>query len=272
MFKGENQLLQFDAKKIASLDRLYSSPQIVEQRVRLRAAIAARAGEKGLDVGCGAGHMVCELAAEVGPAGHVTGIDASADAVAACVARVACDGLAHIVDIRQCDAAMLDFADASFDFVTASQSYCYVPDIAGAMREAARVLRPGGRLLLLDTDWEACVWKSADDARMRRLLAARAAAQFAHADLPRKLHALLAAAGLRLNAVSAVPIIETRFDRDSWVAGLIDTVRGGARKGGVDAAELKAWEEDMRSRGAEGDWFFCLNRLIFSASRAGPPS
>ncbi len=265
-------MITFDAKKIANLDRVYSSPQIIEQRVRLRAAIAALPGERGLDVGCGAGHLVCELAAEVGAAGRITGIDASADAVQACLDRVARDGLQEIVAIRQCDAAVLNFPDASFDFVTASQAYCYVPDIAGAMREVARVLRPAGRLLLLDTDWDACVWKSADDARMRRLLAARAAAQFAHADLPRKLHALIAAAGLRLDAVTAVPIIETRFDPDSWVAGLIDTVRGGARKGGIDAGEIKDWEEDMRSRSAEGDWFFCLNRLIFSAAKPGRPS
>ena len=89
-------MLSFDAKKIASLDRVYSSPQIVEQRVQLRAAIGAQAGERGLDVGCGAGHMVCELAAEVGPTGHITGIDASPDAVAACVARAARDALRRL--------------------------------------------------------------------------------------------------------------------------------------------------------------------------------
>jgi ubiquinone/menaquinone biosynthesis C-methylase UbiE len=263
-------LITFDAKKIASLDRVYSSPQIVAQRVQLRAAIGARPGERGLDVGCGAGHMLCELAAEVGPTGHITGIDASDDAVAACTARVARDGFAHIVDIRRCDAAALDFPDASFDFVTGAQSYCYVPDVAGAMCEAARVLRPGGRLHVLDTDWDVCAWKSADDARMRRMFDERGAAQFAHPHLPRQLHAHLAAAGLRLDAVSAVPIIETRFDPDSWVAGLIDSVRGGAKKAGVPPDEIKAWEEDLRSRTGDGDpgnWFFCLNRLIFSATK-----
>ena len=265
----EAYLLSFDAKKIASLDRAYSSPQIVEQRVQLRAAIGAQAGERGLDVGCGAGHMVCELAAEVGPTGHITGIDASPDAVAACVARAAREGLAQRIDIRQCDAAVLEFPDAHFDFVTGSQSYCYVPDTAGAMREAARVLRKGGRLLILDTDWDLCVWKSVDDARMRRMFEARGRAQFAHPRLPLALHGLLVAAGLRLDKVSAVPIIETCFDPDSWVAGLIDTVRGGALKGGIAPAEVQAWEADMRARkgGAAGDWFFCLNRLIFSASK-----
>ena len=65
------------------------------------------AWELRLDVGCGAGHMVCELAAEVGPTGHITGIDASPDAVAACVARAARDGFSQRIDIRQCDAAVL---------------------------------------------------------------------------------------------------------------------------------------------------------------------
>lgn len=259
----------FDARKIASLDKTYSSPQIVEARTKLRAAIAAQPGERGLDVGCGAGHMVCEIASEVGPSGHITGIDASADSVAACIARVARDGLGHIVDIQKGDAASLEFPDSHFDFVTGSQSYCYVPDTARAMREAARVLRPGGRLVILDTDWDVLAWKSSDNERMLRIMAARCKAQFENAHLPRDLHVHLAAAGLRLEGVTAAPIIETRFDPDSWVASLINTTRAGALKGGIPADELQAWEDDMRSRTGEGDWFFCMNRLIFRAAKPG---
>jgi ubiquinone/menaquinone biosynthesis C-methylase UbiE len=53
---------QFEAEDIARLERAYSTPQIVDQRRRFRAAVAARPGEVGLDVGCGAGHLACELA------------------------------------------------------------------------------------------------------------------------------------------------------------------------------------------------------------------
>ena len=68
---------QFQAADVARLDRAYSTPQIIEQRRRFRAAVAARPGEVGLEVGCGAGHLACELAREVAPSGRVVAIDKS---------------------------------------------------------------------------------------------------------------------------------------------------------------------------------------------------
>jgi len=69
----------FDAAGAARLDRAYATPQIVEQRKRLRAVVAARPGEVGLDVGCGPGYLACELAREVMPGGRIVAIDHSDD-------------------------------------------------------------------------------------------------------------------------------------------------------------------------------------------------
>src|SRR3990172_6981314 len=69
----------YDAAAVARLDRHYSTPQIVDQRVRFRAAVAARPGERGLDVGCGAGHLACGLAREVATGGRIDAVDRSRD-------------------------------------------------------------------------------------------------------------------------------------------------------------------------------------------------
>ena len=79
----------FEAADVVRLDRAYSTPQIVDQRRRFRAAVAARPGEVGLDVGCGAGHLACELAREVTPGGRIVAIDKSRESVDAPKARVA---------------------------------------------------------------------------------------------------------------------------------------------------------------------------------------
>lgn len=65
-------------------------------------------------------------------------------------AKFRADRLARPVDLSVGDAQQLDFPDASFDTVVATLSLCSIPDERLAVQEMARVLRPGGRLILLD--------------------------------------------------------------------------------------------------------------------------
>lgn len=257
----------FEAADVARLDRAYSTPQIVDQRRRFRAAVAARPGEVGLDVGCGAGHLACELAREVAPGGRIVAIDKSRESVDASKARVAKEELADTGDIRVGDATALEFPDDTFDFVVAVQVYSFVPNVAQAIAEAGRVLRKGGRLLVLESDWDMCIWKSKNPLFTRRMISARAETQFAHAYLPRDLHKLFRAAGLTLVDVRTFSIVETRYDPSSYGASVIGITRDSALKHGVPAADVAAWEKDLRSRTAEGDWFFCLDRFVFMATK-----
>ena len=257
----------FEAADVARLDRAYSTPQIVDQRRRFRAAVAARPGEVGLDVGCGAGHLACELAREVTPRGRIVAIDKSGESVDASKARVAKEGLADTVDVQVGDATALEFPDETFDFVVAAQVYSFITEVAQAIQEAARVLRKSGRLLVLESDWDMCIWKSQNPLFTRRMISARAGTQFAHAYLPRDLHKLFRAAGLTLVDVRTFSIVETRYDPSSYGASVIGITRDSALKHGVPAADVAAWEQDLRSRTAEGDWFFCLDRFVFTATR-----
>lgn len=262
----ERAMANFDAAAIARLDRLYAAPQVVAQRRRLREILSPRPGETGLDIGCGAGHLTCELARDV-PGGHIFGIDESADAVAASKARAESEGLAKAVTLRVSDASSLPFEDQGFDFAVAVQVYCYVKQIEVALGEARRVLRDGGRLAILDSDWDACLYRSADDELTRRLLAARSKHQFAHAHLPRHLPALLRSAGFRLVSSHVIVMMETEFHPDSFGVGLLGPIRDAGRKDGVSSEILQSWESDLRARTHEGQWFFCLNRFVFIAER-----
>lgn len=259
-------MLTYDARAVALLEKLYSGPQIVDQRRRLREIVSARPGESGLDVGCGVAYLACELAKEVAPKGRIAALDTSGDAVAASKVRIAKEELASFVDVRLGDATHLPFPDETFDFVVGAQVYCYVPDVGRAISEAARVLRKGGRLVVLDSDWDMCIWASADRALTRRIIDARTV-QFSHAHLPRELHSFIKAAGMTLSGTQSFSIIETRYDPESFSVGIIPLVRDGALKQGVPAGEVARWEQDLRSRTSEGEWFFCLNRFIFTAMK-----
>jgi ubiquinone/menaquinone biosynthesis C-methylase UbiE len=79
---------------------------------------------------------------------RLTGVDWSPAMLAIARRRAADLGLE--VDLRQGDAQALDFPDASFDTVLCALGLCAIPDDRRAVTEMARVLRPGGRLLLVD--------------------------------------------------------------------------------------------------------------------------
>ncbi len=93
-----------------------------------------------LDVGCGAG-LATQLSAERGA--KVAGIDAAALLLDIARERVPSG------DFRQCDLEALPFEDDTFDLVTGFNSFQYAGDPAQALREAGRVVKPGGMVVII---------------------------------------------------------------------------------------------------------------------------
>ncbi|MGQ7295593.1 methyltransferase domain-containing protein [Quadrisphaera sp. KR29] len=108
-----------------------------------------------LDLGCGPGTITVDLAGRVAP-GRVVGLDAAPGVLAEAAALAERRGAA--VEWVTGDALALPFADATFDVVHAHQVLQHLPDPVGALREAARVLRPGGLLAVRDVDYAATTW------------------------------------------------------------------------------------------------------------------
>jgi arsenite methyltransferase len=151
-------MLQFDAEASRRVEATYMTPDVVEQRQAVLGALGLGPGERVIDIGTGPGLLAAEIAAAVGPDGLVCGIDISDSMLALARARTTQPNSAPI-ELRQAGADRLPYAQASFDVAVATQVLEYVKDVPGALAEIARVLRPGGRVLVLDTDWDSIVWQ-----------------------------------------------------------------------------------------------------------------
>ena len=111
-------------------------------------ALGLGAGERVLDVGCGAGQTLLQLAERVGPSGWVTGLDVSGPLVDQARQRVARSGNDRI-DVVLGDAETMRLPPPPYDALFSRFGVMFFQDPAAAFANLARALRPGGRLAFL---------------------------------------------------------------------------------------------------------------------------
>jgi arsenite methyltransferase len=256
--------LSFDAATAKALERAYHKRDMLRRRRHVRDALAAAAGERILDIGCGPGFYVRELLDVVGPTGSIVGVDASPDMLG--LARLRCEGHGNVVFLDG-NATALPVDDGDFDAALCVQVMEYVPDPSAALAEIHRALRPGGRALIWDVDWGTAWWHTADPDRMRRVLAAWDE-HLVHPSLPRRLGAYLRAAGFIDVAVAGHSFATVDYDDESFAVLMLgmaaDFVPG---RGGVTGDEAAAWMAEQRDLAERGEFFFEGTQFCFTARK-----
>jgi len=251
-------MLQFDAETARRIEATYTTPDVVAQRQEVRRLLALRPGERVVDIGAGPGFLVAEMAAE---GARVVAVDPSASMRELARAR----GVDFAIEDGSAEA--LPLPDGSVDAAVATQVLEYVPDVPGALAEIRRVLRPGGRVLLLDTDWDSVVWHSSDADRTRAVLAAWEE-HLADPYLPRTLGGALREAGFAEVTPSVWPLFNAGADRGTFSNGLVPMIAAfvvGRR--GVTAETAQGWVDDLAALGEAT--FFSINRYLFRARIPG---
>jgi 2-polyprenyl-3-methyl-5-hydroxy-6-metoxy-1,4-benzoquinol methylase len=219
-----------------------------------------------LDVGCGPGTITVDLAARVAP-GRVVGLDVSPDPLAE--ARAAADRAGAPVSFEVGDVYALEAADDSFDVVHAHQVLQHLTDPVAALREMARVCRPGGVVAVRDVDYGAFVTHPADEGLDRWLDLYYRVARRNHGepDAGRRLLSWAHAAGLRdVAATTSSWCYSSPAEREWWGNSWAGRATASAFAGQAvgyglaSAGELEeiaaAW---LRWRDADDGWLGMLH-------------
>jgi ubiquinone/menaquinone biosynthesis C-methylase UbiE len=251
----------YDEEMSRKQEALAATPDMRAQRLAMLTRLALKSGEAVLDVGAGNGIMARDMLDIVGASGSVTGLDSAPPMIA--MASALCPGGTFV----QGDASDLPFGDGSFDVVTAAQLICFLTDPDRALREMRRVLRPKGRVVILDTDWDSLVWNSHDPGLMAKAMDLYTR-PYVDAHVPRTLSRRLAAAGFDVTARDTLTVLNWTPGPDNYAeltASFMESIATASAE--FSDSEWRRWKEDQKAVANAGEYMFSLNRYIFSAKR-----
>lgn len=147
-------------------------PAIRELKERSYEVMRVAPGASVIDIGCGPGIDTIQLGRRVGPTGSVLGIDADPEMIAAAQAAAAAAGVAGWTEHRVGTSRALPLDAGAVEACRCERLLQHLSraDALATVLEALRVLRPGGRIVFVDTDWPSLSVHASDPTVERRMV------------------------------------------------------------------------------------------------------
>ncbi len=257
--------LKIHSTEADELEKSYKLPEIVCQRQLTLKKLSVKPGEKILDVGCGVGFLSYEIALLTGDYGKVFGIDKNSDMILHSNKR--CKKLGN-TKFSKANADDLPFKEGFFDAACCTQVLLYVNDIAKVIKGIKRILKPTGRIIIVETDWRGVVINSDYDSITRKIFSAWDAT-VPSPNLPVRLSSILLNHGFCGIDIKPIPILNTEYTSNQFSHGMIKWItRNALKKGAITKEQSEIWLDDLDDKGEKGNYFFCINRFLFSAMLA----
>ncbi|MDN5865473.1 MAG: methyltransferase domain-containing protein [Gammaproteobacteria bacterium] len=246
------------------LDQFSSFPSEKLARERYLASLDPGPGDRVLEVGAGTGDISLDIARRVAPDGAVTALDPSAGLLRHAREHARRDGLEDRIETVVGDARALPWTEARFDRAFDHWVLLHVDSPAAVIEELKRVVRPGGRIVCVEVDWETLVVHPGDPRVTRRVVRANVERQL-DGRMGRQLASLLRGCGF--SDVEVVPIVDVESEAASpgWLE-FLETRIPVAEEAGVSRRALEKWWGGIRAAAARGDYFFSLTQFAVSAS------
>jgi ubiquinone/menaquinone biosynthesis C-methylase UbiE len=225
-----------------------------------------RPGARFLDVGCGTGEDVIELARLVGKDGKVIGVDKNPAMIAQGIERSRPLNLPVAFEVG--DSHQLHFPDASFDGTRSDRAVQHMENPEKVLKEMARVTVRGGRVVISEPDWETLTIDTSQRATMRRIIEFISDRALRHGWIGRQLPALFRRAGLEAVEVAGDTMVIRNFDLADKIWGLTRHSARAVETEFISAAQRESWLTELKQADAAGLFFGAIVGFVTSGRRA----
>ncbi|MFQ5931540.1 MAG: methyltransferase domain-containing protein [Nitrospiraceae bacterium] len=219
-----------------------------------------------LEIGCGSGVVVRTVARHEGFAGRVTGVDQSPVLIETARRLATEEGVGDRTEFHIGDAHALDYADGSFDAVIAHTLISHVTEPFTVLKEAARVVRPGGIVAIFDGDYGSLTFACPDAELGKAMDEGLVTAVFNNPRVMPNLPHLLRR--VRLELVETLPHVHAEIGTGSYFKSFAETYAPLVSRAGLLSAEkVDIWLKEQRRAMEQGTFFAACNYYTYLARR-----
>lgn len=219
-----------------------------------------------LEVGCGTGAVLRSIARRSDFTGQAIGVDQCQSFIDSANVFAQAEGGGDRLDFRMGDAHKLDFPPATFDVVIAHTLISHVTEPMAVLGEMARLVRPGGTVVVFDGDYASLTYAYRDHGFGQRMDVALANSTFNNPRIMRDLPRLLPGLGLKLEEAWGKAVVE--IGRASYFKSFAETYVPYVKKSGMlPEQSIEAWYKEQRQAMENGTFFAACNYYTYLACR-----
>ena len=218
------------------------------RRLEILNNLDLKAGQQVLDIGCGGGHLLEELAKAVGPNGKAYGLDSSEDQLIQ--ARERCVEYNN-VSIIQGFANDIKLKNNSCDSVVSAQTFEYIKDVDESIEEVARILKPSSTFINISILWDYYKFYGAEE-DLNNLIQNTFKAHCSHQMLPVTLKGRLKKFGFKHIKHKPLPVFITNKDENSPARYAEEVMAQFAIQQGVSKNKVSEWQSQLKTAEKEG--------------------
>ena len=231
--------------------------------------LGLKAGQRALDLGCGAGMNAIAMGHLVGPGGEVHAVDYDEVMVTQARLHAEAGGVGAWVTHHHASASALPWPNGFFDASRCELVFQHLFDPERAFDELIRVTKPGGRLVVIDGDWATLTIDSDETDLERRLVQFHAAHMLNNPYSGRHLRRMFTQRGLTDLNIDVRPLIVADVGAARKLMRLDQLARETLAAGVIDLSEAQRWEASLARASNSGAFFASVN-LVLAYGRLPP--